>query len=41
MPRPQLEVEPQSSYSGGATFDSQLWGFQGSPVHGSIPAPPP
>ena len=35
MPRPQLEVDPQSSFSGGAKFDSQLWGFQGSPVHGA------
>jgi hypothetical protein len=41
LPRPQLEVDPQSSYSGGAKFDSQLWGFQGSPVHGAVPPPPP
>ena len=41
MPRPQLEVDPQSSFSDGTKFDSQLWGAQGSPVHGAVPPPPP
>ena len=40
MPRPQLNVQPEKNYSGGATFDNQEWGVQGSPVHGTPPPPP-
>jgi hypothetical protein len=35
MPRPQLNVQPEKSYSGGQVFDNQVWGIQGSPVHGA------
>src|SRR6201992_1009975 len=35
MPRPQLNVQPEKTYSGGTTFDNQEWGVQGSPVHGT------
>ena len=36
MPRPQLNVEPEQSFSHSPTFDNQEWGFQGSPVaHGA------
>jgi hypothetical protein len=35
MPRPQLNVEPEQTYSGGTVFDNQEWGAQGSPVHGA------
>jgi hypothetical protein len=34
MPRPQLNVEPEQTYSGNQTFDNQEWGVQGGPVHG-------
>jgi hypothetical protein len=34
MPRPQLNVEPEQSYSGGQVYDNQEWGVQGGPVHG-------
>jgi hypothetical protein len=34
MPRPQLNVQPEKTYSGGTTFDNQEWGAQGGPVHG-------
>jgi hypothetical protein len=40
MPRPQLNVQPEKTYSGGTVFDNQEWGIQGSPVHGT-PLPPP
>jgi hypothetical protein len=40
MPRPQLNVQPEKTYSGGTTFDNQEWGVQGSPVHGTPPPPP-
>jgi hypothetical protein len=35
MPRPQLNVQPEKTYSGGQVFDNQVWGAQGSPVHGA------
>jgi hypothetical protein len=33
MPRPQLNVQPEKQYSGGATFDNQEWGTVAGAVH--------
>ncbi len=33
MPRPQLSVQPEKQYSGGATFDNQEWGTVAGAVH--------
>jgi hypothetical protein len=36
MPRPELNVEPEQTYSGGQTYDNQEWGTVDNAVHQNV-----